>query len=75
MTDFIVTPDQKSIIAGTTSLKRVAIDTKLKQAVSALDADNTAGLPRDFGYGAMEHNLVVIRLGDKEITEYVLGEY
>lgn len=70
--DFVIMPDQKSIVAGTTSLKRVAIESKLKQAVSTLDAANVAGLPRDFGYGAMEHNLVTIRLGDKEIIEYVV---
>lgn len=69
ITDFLITPDQKSIIAGTTSLKRVTAEAKLKQSVSSLDAENTAGLPRDFGYGSMEHNIVVIRLGDKEITE------
>lgn len=71
ITDFVISPDQKSIIAGTTSLKRVAIENKLKPTVSTLEAAYSADLPRDFAYGAMEHNIVVIRLGDKEITECV----
>jgi hypothetical protein len=69
--DFIFTPDAKSIIAGTTSLKRVTVENKLKQSISALVSSDGEGLPRDFGYGEMEHNLVTIRLEDKEIIGYV----
>jgi hypothetical protein len=68
--DFIFSPDGQSIIAGTTSLKRVTVENKLKQAISALVSSDGEDLPRDFGYGAMEHNLVAIRLEDKEITGY-----
>jgi hypothetical protein len=63
--DFIFAPDGQSII------KRVTVENKLKQAISALVSSDGEDLPRDFGYGAMEHNLVSIRLEDKEITGYV----
>ena len=68
--DFAVTPDMKHILASTTSLKRVAIENKLKPAMSAPVAisDGPSG-SNAFGYGNMEHNLVKIRLGDREIVE------
>lgn len=60
----------KHILASTTSLKRVAIENKLKPAMSApvAVADGADGLG-GFGYGSMEHNLVNIRLADREIVE------
>jgi hypothetical protein len=73
--DFIFTPDAKSIIAGTTSLKRVTVENKLKQSISALVSSDGEGLPRDFGYGEMEHHLITIRLEDKEIIGYVLQPF
>jgi hypothetical protein len=69
--DFRFTADSQSIIAGTTSLKRVAVQNKLKQSVTALVATAGSPLPRDFNYGAMEHNIVSISLENKEVTEYV----
>lgn len=49
----------------------MTVENKLKQSISALVSSDGEGLPRDFGYGAMEHNLVHIRLEDKEIVGYV----
>jgi hypothetical protein len=66
--DFCFTGDNKSIVVGATSLKRVAADNKLKPAVSALIVTEGSPLPRDLDYGAMEHNIATIRLDDKEIT-------
>lgn len=66
--DFRFTADNKSIVAGTTSLKRVATDNKLKPAVSALIVTEGSPLPRDQDYSSMEHNIVTIRLEDKEIV-------
>jgi hypothetical protein len=84
VTDFVIHPDDARIIAITTSLKRVPIENKLKPSMSVRAAEPTrAGgsnpIPRDigddvagvggFGYGAMEHGIMVIRLADREIIE------
>ena len=77
----MITPDGLRIIAITTSLKRVPIENKLKPSMSVRPADPPGGLTLPasgppstdelggFGYGSMEHAIMIVRLSDKEIVE------
>ena len=80
--DFVITPDGTHIVAVTTSLKRVPIENKLKPSMSARvaalpstgialgTASTAAGNEHGgFGYGSMEHAVMIVRLTDMEITE------
>ena len=82
MGDFVITPDGLRIVAITTSLKRVPIENKLKPSMSARVVEPPAGLSAPgagagavgdelggFGYGSMEHAVMIMRLADKEIVE------
>jgi len=82
VSDFVITPDGSRIIAITTSLKRVPIENKLKPSMSARVVDPPGAVTVSgpgpgavgdelggFGYGSMEHAMMIVRLSDKEITE------
>ena len=83
--DFVLTPDAERIIAIFTNIKRTAIDGKLKPAMSArpveeplpgIPGGTVGGLTESgaggFGYGSMEHGLMVVRISDREIVEWVV---
>ena len=77
--DFVITPDATQIVAVTTSLKRVPIENKLKPSLSTRPSEmrhaNIGVLGEgagDLHFSAMEHSLMVIRLSDKEIAEWVV---
>ncbi|ORY24376.1 WD40-repeat-containing domain protein [Naematelia encephala] len=81
--DFAITSDSNHIVAVTTSLKRVTIESKLKPSMSARhidlpDSETGAGGggvgvgagTGAFAYEAMENVLMVIRLADREIVHW-----
>jgi len=70
------------LVAATTSLKRVATDSKLKPAMSVRlgeggrdDSEMRAPVrvshpdSMRYSYDTMEHGLMVVRLADKEVVE------
>ncbi|KAK4686064.1 WD repeat-containing protein 26, partial [Tremellales sp. Uapishka_1] len=74
--DFAITSDQQRMIAATNSIKRVAVDNKMKPSLSARNADPPLEVRSDFRdefsefkYTNMEHCLSVIRLSDKEFID------
>lgn len=74
--DFVITPDDQRIVALTTSLKRIAIENKLKQSSSTRPEDpprqrTSQSHNESFAYGSMEHGMMIIRLADKEVIEWV----
>ncbi|WVR03803.1 hypothetical protein IAU60_000799 [Kwoniella sp. DSM 27419] len=83
LSDFVVAPDGKRIVALTTPLKRVAQNDRLKQAMSARPAEegeasmtgasrSVGGAPvvEPFQYATMEHSIAVIRIADHEIIDW-----
>lgn len=83
--DFVITPDGTRIVAICTSLRRINVGgTKYVHSMSARINDppdpetgaGGGGVGTDaggFGYNAMEHCLVTIRLTDREISELVFS--
>ncbi|EIW66565.1 hypothetical protein TREMEDRAFT_34837 [Tremella mesenterica DSM 1558] len=72
--DFVITPDSARLIAVSSTLRRVPIDSKLKPAMSAragqgpdIDAPEVT---QGFDYGQMERGLMIIRISDKEILDW-----
>jgi hypothetical protein len=82
LNDFGLTPDGTRLVAIFTNNKRATVDNKLKPSMSARPVEEpmggvsgaaTGGAVADvtggFGYGTMEHGLMVVRIEDKEIVE------
>ncbi|WVF65783.1 hypothetical protein IAT40_000517 [Kwoniella sp. CBS 6097] len=83
LSDFVVTPDGKRIVALTTPLKRVSHNDRLKQAMSARPTEESETLgpaaggggssstvAQPFQYATMERSIAVIRIADHEIIDW-----
>ncbi|WVQ93433.1 hypothetical protein IAU59_000504 [Kwoniella sp. CBS 9459] len=86
LSDFVITPDGKRIVALTTPLKRVSHNDRLKQAMSARPTEesetlgpaaasggaggSSSAVSQPFQYATMERSIAVIRIADHEIIDW-----